>query len=175
MGIIEKTARVCNLFSTLHLHSPPTPEIPPEKTLYAYSNTYIHYTLVVHRYILYVKLKLINWEQIIVDGTDIEDDATRKIEPFVAHAWKRLWSEWCVFPLLFGCGRQFYRKLQFPFLSLGRRRKWERRRHERERHERDVEARAARSVFSAARGCALPPSSLSSRTLPQIGYYVRTT
>lgn len=71
MGIMKKTARVCNLFSTLHLHSPESPS--PKMTLYAYIVTHIiHYTLVVHRYILYVKLRLIN-ETDLVDVYRIEE------------------------------------------------------------------------------------------------------
>lgn len=53
---------------------------PPKKTLYTYIVTHIiHYTLVVHRYILYVKLKLIN-ETDLVDVYRIEDGLCKPVK-----------------------------------------------------------------------------------------------
>lgn len=66
----------------MHLHSPQS----PKKTLYTYIVTHIiHYTLVVHRYILYVKLKLIN-ETDLVDVYRIEEGLYKPVKyPFAAY------------------------------------------------------------------------------------------
>lgn len=80
MGIMMKTARVTYSLHCIYIYLPPVPRplIPPQietdltphprppknremKLVCIYSkHIIIHYTLVVHRYILYVKLKLIN-------------------------------------------------------------------------------------------------------------------
>lgn len=60
---MKRENRAGNVTYSLCIYTPPQspPPPPPKKTLYTYIVTHIiHYTLVVHRYILYVKLKLIN-------------------------------------------------------------------------------------------------------------------